>query len=114
MISFTSKSKKSIEQRVAERKKAEDDPLNYVRRDAPIRNPFDYLALLKAYYNPANSLPYKKLRELVSESQRGIPTTESLEKMKEDFNQGILSEAERQFRYSSPKPVKPGYEFQIL
>lgn len=112
---LTTKSKKSPEEKDAEMKKAQADPLNYKRRDPPMYNPFNHLALAYAYHTSPKHKTYKQTREMVSRRYHGIPTTEDLRGFIDKEEAKILSEAERQFRsQDTEKPVRRGYEFQIL
>ena len=112
------KPRRTPEQKQAEDKKAREDPLTYKRRDPPIYNPIDYGRYLMAKYKSRNLPTSTPFREVVSQSLYGIPTTERLMAYRQDKERAIESEinreAERQFREELPRPVRNGYEFQIL
>lgn len=106
--------------RQKEENKAREDPNKYERRDPPIYNPIRFVKYLIAKSRTkdiakAADMPF---RELYSKSAFGIPTTKELERYRDEQNRAIASEmireAEAQFRESTPRPVKPGYQFQIL
>jgi len=117
------KPRRTESQKAAERKKAEDDPLNYVRRDPPIYNPIDWAKYFYVKHQSKNSkIAGTPFRETVTRSLYGIPTTEELMRLRQTRERAIESEiereakkeAERQFREPTVRPVKSGYEFQIL
>lgn len=103
-----------------ETEKAREDPLNYQRRDPAIYNPIKFIKYLNAKrkskaLSEATGIPF---RETYSKLAYGIPTTEELMRLRQDEERAIMSEiardAEQQFRESTPRPVKKGYEYQIL
>ena len=110
------KPRRTPAQKEAERKKALEDPINYERRDPPIYNPVDYARYIAAKYKSRNLPQVTPFREVVSKSLYGIPTTDELMRLRQDKERSIESEIQReaQFREPTPRPVKKGYEFQIL
>lgn len=106
--------------RAKEAEKAREDPNAYERRDPPIYNPIRFVKYLIAKsktkaITKAADMPF---RELYTKAAFGVPTTKELERYRDEQNRAIASEmireAENQFRESTPRPVKPGYQFQIL
>lgn len=112
--------KRTDSQKTAETNKAKEDPINYSRRDPPIYNPLRYAKylLVKNQSKAMTKSVKTPFRETFTKAVYGIPTTEELMRYRQERERAIESEinreAERQFRESSPRPVKSGYEFQIL
>lgn len=112
--------KRSNSKKQAEEKKARDDPMNYERRDPPIYDPIRFAKYLYVK-NKSKSMSKSvetPFRETFTKAVYGIPTTAELMRYRQERERAIESEiareAERQFREPTVRPVKSGYEFQIL
>lgn len=107
-------------QKQEEDKKAREDPLNYKRRDPPIYNPIRFAKYLyvKNKSKDMSKSVETPFRETFTKAVYGIPTTAELMRYRQERERAIESEinreAERQFREPTQRPVKRGYEFQIL
>lgn len=80
------------------------DPFTYKRKDK-LLNPVEYFKLSRAR-SKFPSIPFEDYKQAYLESKYNIPSEKSLDYMKRQAEQFRSSEVKR--------PVKPGYEFQIL
>ena len=112
--------KRTTSQKLAEDKKAREDPINYKRRDPPIYDPIRFAKYLfvKNKSKAMSKSVETPFRETFTKAVYGIPTSAELMRYRQERERAIESEiarnAEEQFREATVRPVKKGYEFQIL